>query len=114
TYGLNGRISQGVAHGVRLTAGAGYFKRDTPDNRARKAEGYLASFGVVGDVMPGLQLGAEYMLQTEDAREDFESRDSNGPVIYATWAAHPTLTLSGSYRYSKVEYDERQGIFPEA
>lgn len=114
TYGLNGRISKAVAPGVRVTGSAGYFERDTPKNDARKADGYLASAGIVANLNAAAQIGVEYMVQVEDAREDFESRTSRGPVVYSTWHAHPTLSLNASYRYTDVEYDEVQGIFPHA
>lgn len=114
TYGLNGRASTVVAPGLRVTGSAGYFKRDTPNNDARKAEGFLGSAGFVTDINAKAQVGVEYMVQTEDAREDFESRTQRGPVVYSTWHIHPTLSLNASYRYSDIEYDEVQGIFPAA
>lgn len=114
TYGLNGRASKVVATGLRVTGSAGYFKRDTPNNDARKAEGYLASAGFVANLNSAAQVGVEYMVQTEDAREDFESRKSHGPVVYGTWHVHPQLSLNASYRYSNIEYEEVQGIFPHA
>ena len=114
TYGLNGRASQALVAGLRLTGSAGYFKRDTPNNDARKAEGYLASAGFVANLNSAAEVGVEYMVQTEDARENFESRKSHGPVVYGTWHVHPQLSLNASYRYSNIEYDEVQGIFPHA
>lgn len=113
TIGLNGRISQAVTPAVRVTGSAGYFRRDTPTNDARKGEGWLAGGGFVADLNARAQVGAEYMVQTEDAREDFEARTSHGPVVYGAWHAHPLLSLNASYRYSDVKYDEIQGIFPE-
>lgn len=114
TYGINGRASKVVAPGLRATGAVGYFKRDTPKNDARKAEGYLVSAGLLASLNAAAQVGVEYMGQTEDAREDFESRTSHGPLIYGTWHAHPALSLNASYRYSNLEYDEIQGIFPHA
>lgn len=113
TFGLNGRVSKALQPGLRVTGSAGYFKRDTPTNDARKAEGWLAGGGFVADLNARAQVGVEYMVQTEDAREDFESRTSHGPIIYGTWHVHPLLSLNASYRYSDVKYDEIQGIFPE-
>jgi tetratricopeptide (TPR) repeat protein len=112
TYGLNGRASTAIAPGLRVTGSAGYFKRDTPNNDARKAEGYLAGAGFAYDLNATAQIGVEYMVQTEDAREDFESRTLHGPSIYGTWNVDPALSLNASYRYSDIEYDEIQGIFP--
>jgi len=114
TYGLNGRVSKVVTTGLRLTGSAGYFKRDTPNNDARKAQGYLGSVGFNTDISPALQVGAEYMVQTEDAKEDFESRTSRGPIVFGTWQVQPGLTLTSSYRYARVKYDDVQGIFPHA
>src|SRR5690606_33108928 len=54
------------------------------------------------------------MVQTEDAKEDFESRTSHGPVVFGTWHVQPGLSLTGSYRYADIEYDAVQGIFPHA
>lgn len=111
-YGLTMRASQALEDGWRITGSVGYLNQNVPSNDDRDAEGGLASFGFSKLLSPRVEVGAEYIVQRERANEGIYSRTLHGPVVYALGRVHEKVLLTGSYRYSDIQYDDRQAIFP--
>lgn len=96
-----------------VTGSAGYARRNVAVDEQRDADLWLATAGFSHVLANGGQLGAEYLLQRNKAREDFNAYWQHGPLVYYTQSLMPGLIGTASYRFGISDYDERLAIFAE-
>lgn len=113
-YGSTLRLTQNLDDGLRVTGSGGYNRRDARANDNRDNHGWLASIGLGRAFGRRFDLGAEYLVQRENARLDIYSRLTHGPVLFASAVLDEHLVLTASYRYVHIRHDEREAIFPTA
>jgi tetratricopeptide (TPR) repeat protein len=109
--GITGRLSKAVSPTWTATASAGYQDRTIKPDENRDAAGWQTSLGLINQATANLQLGAEYQMQWEDARQDVYSRTLHGPNVFAAYRVNPVFTLIGNYSYLDIDYDERMALF---
>lgn len=112
TPGVITRVSRNLNPTWSLTGSLGYINRTVHLDHNRNADGVLGSVGVVAQVQPNLQLGADYNVQREHADVAVYSRRLDGPSVFAAYRIKPQWTVVGNYSYSKVKYDEGSFFFP--
>lgn len=112
TPGVITRFSRSLSPTWSLTGSLGYINRTVHLDNYRNADGVLGSVGVVAQVQPNLQAGADYNVQREHADAAVYSRRLDGPSVFAAYRINPQWTVVGNYSYSKVKYDEGSIFFP--
>ena len=112
TPGVIARVSRNLNPTWSLTGSLGYINRTVHLDHNRNADGVLGSIGVVAQVQPNLQAGADYNVQREHADAAVYSRRLDGPGVFAAYRIKPQWTVVGNYSYSKVKYDEGSFFFP--
>jgi tetratricopeptide (TPR) repeat protein len=112
--GVVARFSKTLTPMWTATASAGYFKRSVHPDMNRDANGRHGSLGLIAQMSNSLQIGGEYEVRREEAKQDVYSRRLHGPSLFAVYRTSPVFTLIGNYSYSKVEHDARMALFPNA
>jgi hypothetical protein len=112
TPGIVGRFSKTLSPIWKATATAGYFKRTVHPDMNRDASGRHGSLGLIAQVSKDFQVGGEYELRREKAKQEVYSRRLHGPSLFAAYRVSPVFTLIGNYSYSRIEHDARMALFP--
>lgn len=112
TPGVVTRFSRDLRQGLALTGSAGYFNRTVHLDHYRNADGVLGSVGLVAQLQPAWQIGADYNVQRESADSAVYSRRTHGPSVFAAWRINPQWTVVGNYSYANVRYDQGSILFP--
>jgi tetratricopeptide (TPR) repeat protein len=112
TPGVTARFSRNLNQTLSLTGSVGYINRTVHLDHYRNADGVVGSVGLVAQVQPDLQVGADYNMQREHADAAVYSRRLHGPSVFAAYRINPQWTVVGNYSYSKVKYDEGSLFFP--
>lgn len=112
TPGVIARFSRNLNQTLSLTGSLGYINRTVHLDHYRNADGVLGSVGLVAQVQPDLQVGADYNMQREHADDAVYSRRLHGPSVFAAYRVNPQWTVVGNYSYSNVKHDEGNIFFP--
>lgn len=114
TPGVVARVSRVLSPMWTATASAGYFKRSVHPDMNRDANGRHGSLGLIAQVSNNFQVGGEYELRRENARQDVYSRRLQGPSLFAAYRVSPVFTLVGNYSYFEIEHEAPMALFPNA
>jgi tetratricopeptide (TPR) repeat protein len=110
--GVMTRFSRTLSQTLSLTGSAGYVRHTVHLDSNRNADSMLGSVGLVAQLLPTLQAGAEYDMQRDQADANTYSRRLHGPSVFAAYRVNPKWTVVGNYSYSKVAYDAGSIFFP--
>ena len=110
--GATARFSRNLNQTLALTGSAGYIRHTVHLDSNRNADGVIGSLGLVAQLQPALQVGAEYDMLRDRADANAYSRRAHGPSAFAAYRVNPQWNLVGNYSYSRVTYDEGTIFFP--